>query len=123
MIARLKRRKRVRANIRQSDRIECSSHLKFVRGFICVAAGSDCSGRTESHHVREGAGAGMGRKPGDDRAVPLCGHHHGEGHTKGWKWFAATYSVDLLKIAAAVWRRSTPGRKYRMEREKQNDHA
>lgn len=60
--------------------------------------------------MREGADGGMGMKPGDDTAIPLCGDAHAEGHRIGWRTFEARYGVDLDKLAAMYWRLS-PHRK------------
>jgi hypothetical protein len=46
----------------------------------------------------------LGRKVSDEFAVPLCRTHHREVHRSGNEaalW--ATYNLDALKAAAAVW--------------------
>lgn len=120
-----KRRKRPRMGLRESGVIRCPSHLKWVRGCECAIDGKlihdpdkglgvyvhQCQGRIEAHHVREGDhGQGMGQKPDDSSAVPLCSAAHQLGHTKGWKTFEAMYRVDLSALAEKLWAQS-PHRK------------
>ncbi len=124
---RLKRRKRVRANIRKNLFV-VSGHDQHVRGYECCVSNADCKGRIEAHHVRKGIPdedrGGIGKKPHDKWLVPLCRFHHiADFHTVGHETFEATHKVDLISIASIFWERSPAGRKYRMEREKQNDHA
>lgn len=48
----------------------------------------------EAAHVRLGSGAGLGQKPDDFRAVPLCGGlggHHSVQHRQGEETFWRTY--------------------------------
>lgn len=118
-----KRKKRVRSGIRDDDGpIRCPGHLKWVRGHECCIAGKSadsgfsfravplifnhiCEGRIEAHHVREGDhGQGMGRKPDDSTAVPLCSSAHKRGHDIGWETFEKEWRVDLAKTAAELWR-------------------
>ncbi len=113
------RRKREPMGIREPSRINCPGHLKFVRGFKCAAWASgehECSGKMEAHHVRENLSGGMGIKPDDSEAVPLCSAAHSELHNSGAKTFEAKYKVDLSKIAADLWKVSSHGRTYRADR-------
>lgn len=111
----LARRKPPKYGIRPSDRIRSASHLQHVRGFVCSVYGraDECEGRIEAHHVGEPGESAMGEKAGDDQAVPLCTKHHRMGHDIGWTSFQARYGINLLAMAAALWRAS-PARK-RME--------
>jgi len=112
------RRKRAPLGIREPSRINCPAHLKFVRGFKCAAWASgqhECTGKMEAHHVREMLSGGMGIKPDDSEAVPLCSGAHSELHNIGAKTFEAKYKVDLSKVAADLWRVSRHGIKYRSE--------
>jgi len=110
------RRKPPKSGIRESSVIRSPSHLKFVRGFTCSVWHHECcEGRIEAAHVRLGAHAGMGQKPGDDRAIPLCQTHHAEQHRVGEATFAAKYAVDLEKIAARMWSLSPHRRKMEMQ--------
>lgn len=122
----LKRRKRERMNVRPPERVRSPSHLAWVRGHECCAGTGRlsrlllgeperliCSDNMEAHHARiEGDGT-TGKKPGDDKVVPLCRVHHEEGHRIGWKPFEAKYRVDLTVIAAQLWQWSPHGAKYR----------
>lgn len=102
----LQRRKAPKHGLRESAQIRSHGHLKFVRGFTCILwdkPGHECSGRIHAHHAREGANGGMGLKPGDDTAVPLCDLAHAEIHNVGWKTFEARYGVDLSKEAEKLW--------------------
>ena len=99
-----KRIKRPRMGVRESGRIECPGHLRFVRGFECSCkshARFPCEGRIEAHHqVTRGAGGG------DEQAVPLCAFHHSLLDSPGWsqKRLAAECSVDFERVAAHLWK-------------------
>jgi hypothetical protein len=45
-------------------------HLGFIRQLSCVACGK--AAPSEAAHVRIGTDSGVGMKPGDRYAVPLC---------------------------------------------------
>jgi hypothetical protein len=111
----LARRKSPKMGLRQSERIRSTSHLQHVRGFVCCVYGraDDCDGKIEAHHVGGAGESAMGEKAGDDQAVPLCTKHHRCGHDIGWTSFQGKYGVNLLAVAAMLWRTS-PARK-RME--------
>jgi hypothetical protein len=74
-------------------------HLAWLREQGCCIADSQCSGPIHAHHVRRGTGCGMGKKPSDLFAVPLCASHHALGHQIGWQTFEAEYGIDLLAMA------------------------
>lgn len=102
-----KRKKPARMGIRQPEQIRSASHLKFVRGFVCIAFGHGnhvCDGKTEAHHVRTGTNGGTGMKPGDDFTIPLCTAAHRELHDGGETSFAILHGLDLLAHAARLWR-------------------
>lgn len=110
-----KRRQRQPMGLREPDRVDCKSHLRWVRGFECAIAGKAdhvCQGRMEAHHDRQGLTGGAGLKPGDDKAVPLCSAAHMEGDNRGWITFAAKYRVDFEKLSAELWRQSPHRLKY-----------
>ena len=50
----------------------------------------------EVAHIRMGSGAGMGEKPSDYRAVPLCRDHHRRQHEIGERTFWAGIDLDTL---------------------------
>jgi hypothetical protein len=127
----LKRKQRVKMNVREPSVIRCPSHLKWVRGCECAVSGKlqqlgdgyakhhTCEGKIEAHHVREGDhGQGMGQKPDDSTAVPLCSHAHKRGHDIGWQTFEKEWRVNLSSIAEALWKASPHGIKYRREHDK-----
>lgn len=118
--------------VRESSVIRCPGHLQWVRGCECVIEGLQpdgvplgdsrwnahhiCEGKIEAHHVREGDhGHGMGLKPDDSSAVPLCSAAHKRGHDMGWKTFERMWLVDLSDVAADLWKASPHGQKYRRE--------
>ena len=119
-----RRRKRERMNVRPPERISCEPHLQFVRGHYCVvyAKPSDsdrtrCDGRVQAHHIYL-PGDAKGKKPHDSQTIPLCAHHHEEGHRIGWDSFDARYGLkpgQRINIAAALWKQSPHGVKYRRE--------
>jgi hypothetical protein len=76
----------------RSDRWKSQSHLTHVRKHACVNCGSVAN--IEAAHVRMGSDAGIGRKPSDWRAVPLCGGDgcHRLQHTIGEPRFWADYA-------------------------------
>lgn len=56
-------------------------HLKFVRGRRCAFCAKPA---TEAHHTaRLAGGGGIGIKPCDLLAAPLCRRHHQELHDTG----------------------------------------
>ena len=77
-----------------------AKHLEFVRSQACVcSAAGDCYGPIQAHHHRTAANSGMGMKPADAFALPLCMKHHAAGHKMGWKTFERKYRVDLAAEA------------------------
>lgn len=123
----ISRRKRPKMGLRESAVIRCPGHLKWVRGHSCCIEGAGksldkpgrpivhfCEGKIEAHHVREGDhGHGIGQKPDDSAAVPLCSLAHKRGHDKGWRTFEIEWRIDLSSIAEQLWTRSPHGQKYR----------
>ncbi|MCW1431364.1 DUF1364 domain-containing protein [Novosphingobium sp. JCM 18896] len=86
---------------KRDTRWRSQAHLGFVRSFHCAVPG--CQGMPiEAAHVRLGSGAGMGQKPDDFRAAPLCKFHHSSQHSQGEETFWSAYkaasgqSVDQL---------------------------
>lgn len=79
---------------KRASRWRSQAHLNFVRSFHCAIPG--CQGMpVEAAHVRLGSGAGLGQKPDDFRAVPLCGNfgHHTQQHQEGEETFWRTYEL------------------------------
>lgn len=89
------------------------SHLRWVRGFECLVCHKTRQARIsgmEAAHVRTGTDGGMGRKPSDRWAVPLCSVHHAEQHRIGESAFEARYGLNLRDTAERLYRQS-PHRK------------
>ena len=86
----------------------CPKFLQWLRGRPCLVGGQ-CAGRIEAAHVDYAGDKGMGTKPSDRYAVPLCSAHHGEQHTAGIKTFEARHRVNMLEAANDFWR-AWPGR-------------
>ena len=79
-------------------RVRSPGHLKFVRGFACVACGS--GEQIHAHHVRLGTHSPMGAKPDDSFVVSLCWRCHARLHIIGEATFQKTHAIDLLALAA-----------------------
>lgn len=109
----LKRRKFANVSTKESPHIRSASHLKWLRGWECAVSNDDCAGKMEAAHVRLGNHAGMGQKPGDDQAIPLCSHHHAEQHATGEKTFQTKYKLDAIGLAAKLWLMSPTGIEWR----------
>lgn len=77
---------------KRSSRWRSQAHLSFVRSFHCAIPGCQ-DVPIEAAHVRLGSGAGLGQKPHDWRAVPLCKFHHTSQHAQGEDTFWQTYKV------------------------------
>lgn len=107
----IKRRRKEKMGLRESSVIRCPGHLKWVRGFHCLASLFaravpgliPCGGNIEAHHVRtRGAGGG------DEQVVPLCHDHHMQLDSPGWsaKRFEEAYRLHMAETAASLWRQS-----------------
>lgn len=83
------------------------AHLRNIRRLpSCVSAQPGC----EAHHLCGGPAAlerGVGKKAGDQWAVPLTADEHRDLHTFGSKlereWFANRGVEDVYALAAALW--------------------
>ena len=75
---------------KRSSRWRSQAHLSFVRKHHCAMEGC-LSIPIQAAHVRLGSGAGMGQKPDDWRAVPLCKWHHTIQHEMGEETFGREY--------------------------------
>jgi hypothetical protein len=85
-------------------RVKDARHLAAIRELPCLVCGRSPS---DAAHVRIGHTAetrtqGMGRKPADDQAVPLCHQHHMEEHT-GPKTFWGRLGLDPVEIARELY--------------------
>ena len=76
-------------------------HLAFVRQLPCVACGK--AAPSEAAHVRSGTDGGVGVKPGDRYAVPLCVSCHAKQHRIGELTFWSALRIDPLNVALRLW--------------------
>ena len=76
-------------------------HLAFVRQLPCVACGK--AAPSEAAHVRTGTDGGIGKKPGDRYAVPLCTTCHAKQHRIGELTFWSALRIDPLNVAWRLW--------------------
>ena len=77
------------------------AHLAFVRQLSCVACGK--AAPSEAAHVRTGTDGGVGLKPGDRYAVPLCSTCHGKQHQVGELTFWSALRIDPVNVALRLW--------------------
>jgi hypothetical protein len=85
-----------KANVRRRGR-----HLVFVRQLPCVTCGK--AAPSEAAHVRTGTDGGVGSKPGDRYAVPLCTACHADQHRVGELTFWSALRIDPLNVALRLW--------------------
>ena len=76
-------------------------HLAFVRQLPCVACGR--AAPSEAAHVRTGTDGGVGMKPADRYAVPLCAACHAKQHRIGELTFWSALRIDPLNVALRLW--------------------
>lgn len=83
-------------------------YLKWIRAQKCaVSFGYTCSD-VDAHHVRELGQGGIGTKPSDRRAIPLCREAHQNYHLWGRDVFERTYGIDIEALIARC-NREYPG--------------
>lgn len=78
---------------KRESRFRSQRHCNHIRGHACVVC--DAEAPIEVAHVRLGSGTGMGQKPHDYLAVPLCGGPQGchqRQHTMGEATFWGHWS-------------------------------
>jgi hypothetical protein len=56
-----------------------------------------------ARHVRTGTDGGVGMKPGDRHAVPLCTACHAKQHRLGELTFWSALHIDPLNVALRLW--------------------
>jgi hypothetical protein len=76
-------------------------HLAFIRQLPCVACGK--AAPSEAAHVHTGTDSGVGIKPGDRYAVPLCSACHARQHRIGELTFWSALRIDPLNVALRLW--------------------
>ena len=126
----IRKRRRPKMGLRKPPQLRSLQHLRFVRSHECAIFGKygnifrpgstlavlhGCSGPIQSAHLRMGTDGGIGVKPSDNFAIPLCVEAHAEQHSIGEDAFEKRYGIDTHKIAADLWKKS-PAR-IKMERE------
>jgi hypothetical protein len=79
------------------SRLRSPAHLAWIRTQPCCVAGCRNT-RIHAHHVRTGQTGGLGLKPSDLTAVPLCAIHHDEVH-RGARTFERVHGLDLRELA------------------------
>lgn len=99
-------------------RVRDNTHLAWIRRLPCIAGlvEGGCDGSIEAAHVRFADAAsgwdapGMQRKPSDDRALPLCRHHHQQDqHTGSERAFWARLGVWPPVLCKALYAASKAG--------------
>jgi len=76
-------------------------HLAFLRQLPCVACGK--AAPSEAAHVRTAADGGVGMKPADRYAVPLCTTCHVKQHRMGELTFWSALRIDPLNVSLRLW--------------------
>ncbi|MCS0497916.1 hypothetical protein [Ancylobacter mangrovi] len=105
------RRKRQRPLPAPRARLKDETHLRILRQLPCLVSGTAPAG--EAAHIRyasalHGKGiTGIGTKPDDKWAVPLCVWLHtmssGAQHRDGEEWWWEERGIDPLFIAAQLY--------------------
>jgi hypothetical protein len=78
-------------------------YLAYIRQQRCCICGDDTS--VEAAHLKVGSinhdkrDTGMAEKSSDKWALPLCGRHHREQHTKNEREFWASYGIDPFALS------------------------
>lgn len=82
--------------------IRNKAHLRFIESLPCCATGrTGC----QAHHLLRVEGKCMGRRSGDNWAIPLHHEVHAALHADGnEERFLAKYGIDGPALAAALWR-------------------
>jgi hypothetical protein len=108
-----KRRKAQPMGLREETVIRSKGHLQWLRGCECSVPSCEYKiSRVEAAHVRIGTDGSMGKKPGDNWAIPLCYFHHRKQHTMGEASFEEKYGIRMKKIAEALWQKSPHRKKF-----------
>ena len=97
------KRVRPKMGIEQQVSREWPIHRAFLRRHQCCVNG--CPGvPIQVAHVRSAANSGIGIKPSDASAIPLCASHHTQQHSIGQTAFERLYKIDLTELAQAFVR-------------------
>lgn len=94
-------------HVNAPTRVHDKPYLAFLRRQPCHI-GPACQGSSDPCHIRMGkpseAPTGMGRKPDDRRAVPMCRAHHDEQH-RNERAFWARRGEDPFTVAEGYYAR------------------
>ena len=76
-------------------------HLEFIRSLPCLTCGKfpPC----QAAHIRCGTDGGIGLKPSDRYAVPLCSACHARQHQLGERSFWQSVGIEPHPYAAVLW--------------------
>lgn len=76
-------------------------YMEFIRSLPCVVTGME-NGYTDivAHHVRMGAGAGVGQKPSDYWCLPLDAKEHTKLHQVGEARYWQGHGVNPHELIA-----------------------
>ena len=91
----------------KQGRLIDNAHLAFVRRLPCAVCSTE--GGVDAAHIRFGdltrdkKPAGMGMKPDDKWAVPLCRECHRTQHGQNEKAFWAKCEIDALALAEKLY--------------------
>lgn len=101
--------------------------LRYVRDHVCAAVvqghspepeGVCCRGPVEAAHVRTGTDGGVGMKPSDRYALPLCADHHRRQHQIGERPFEKETGISMRSIADGLWEqwlKTETGRRWKLK--------
>lgn len=105
---------------KRASRWRSQAHCNFVRSHECCVSGCDRR-PIEVAHVRLGAGAGVGQKPDDWRAVSLCQFHHAQQHRMGeatfWRMVVGNDPGEFISAFIAASPKRAEIERIRKERE------
>lgn len=107
------------ALVQRQPRIEDAAYLAYVRTLPCLVCGR---GPSDPAHLRSSAlrygkrQTGMGEKPDDKWALPLCRHDHDAQHrTNELRWWASKGIPDPFAVAIALYASRPNARRPRQE--------
>ena len=88
-------------------RIKAEAYLKWIRTQPCLV----CGRWSIAHHLMHAEPSAMGKKSGDNWAVPLCADHHTDLHRFGDEltWWAMR-GIDPIKWAEETYQDENNGR-------------
>ena len=90
-------------------RVRNNAYLAWLRRQPCAVHNQWCFGRIEAAHVRTHKPGelptGLQRKPDDERATPLCAHHHAQQHRANESVWWRAQGLDPFEVAATHFAR------------------